>query len=50
LKTFSCCLVLPTIGLGFALRYYEDIGPRSLILGFVGTVYGIAALRNRTTH
>ena len=47
---WTCILVLPTIGIAFALRFYESIGAWSLILGFAGTVYGIVALRNRTTH
>jgi len=42
-------LVLPTIGLAFALRYYEDIGAWALILGFAGAVYGMILLRDKTT-
>jgi hypothetical protein len=47
---WTSILVLPTIGLGFALRYYENIGAWSLILGFVVPAYGMIVLRDKTTR
>lgn len=41
-------LVLPTIGIAFGLALFEAIGAWSLIIGFVGVVVGIVALREKT--
>jgi hypothetical protein len=46
---WTSILVLPTIGLAFALRYYEDIGAWSLIIGLAAATYGVIVLRDRTT-
>jgi len=43
-------LVLPTIGIAFALVFYENIGAWSLIIGFAGTVAAVVVLRDKTTE
>ena len=46
---WTSILVLPTIGIAFALRYFEDIGAWAMILGFAVPAYGIILLRDKTT-
>ena len=42
-------LVLPTLGIAFALALYEVIGTWSLIIGFAGMVVGSVGLWMKTT-
>ena len=42
-------LVLPTLGIAFALALYDVMGAWSLIIGFTGMVVGSVGLWMRTT-
>lgn len=46
---WSNVLVLPTVGIAFALALFEVIGTWSLIIGFTGMVIGSVGLWMRTT-
>lgn len=41
-------LVLPTIGIAFSLALFEAIGGWSLIIGFIGVVFGMVVLREKS--